>query len=43
MNVAYQAIQAKQLGCQGYALFRYAWLENPVAAEELANLKMFAF
>ena len=26
MNVAYQAIQAKQLGCQGYALFRYAWL-----------------
>ena len=43
MNVAYQAIQAKQLGYQGYALFRYAWLENPVAAEELANLKMFAF
>lgn len=38
-NLAYQYATAKQLGYDGYALFRYLWLEKEIAAAELDNLK----
>ena len=41
-NLAYQYVLSKQLGCDGYALFRYAWLEKDTAAEELINLRIYA-
>lgn len=40
-NLAYQYVTAKQLGYNGYALFRYQWLENNIAAEELNHLKNY--
>ncbi|MDE7324643.1 MAG: family 10 glycosylhydrolase [Lachnospiraceae bacterium] len=40
-NLAYQYVTAKQLGYDGYALFRYQWLEKNVAAEELNHLKNY--
>lgn len=40
-NLAYQYITAKQLGCDGYALFRYQWLEKDIAAKELNYLKKY--
>lgn len=40
-NLAYQYLTAKQLGYDGYALFRYQWLEKDIAAEELNNLKIY--
>lgn len=39
INLAYQYITAKQLGYDGYALFRYQWLEKDIAAAELNHLK----
>ena len=33
-NLAYQYVTAKQLGYDGYALFRYQWLEKEIAAAE---------
>lgn len=41
-NLAYQYLLSRQLGCDGYALFRYAWLERDIAAAELANLRIFS-
>jgi len=38
-NLAYQYLTAKQFGYDGYALFRYQWLEKDIAAEELDHLK----
>lgn len=38
-NLAYQYATARQLGYDGYALFRYQWLEKEIAAAELDNLK----
>lgn len=38
-NLAYQYLTAKQLGYDGYALFRYAWLEKDIAVKELTHLK----
>ncbi|MDE6618980.1 MAG: family 10 glycosylhydrolase [Lachnospiraceae bacterium] len=38
-NLAYQYLTAKQLGYDGYSLFRYEWLEKDIAAKELNNLK----
>ena len=40
-NLAYQYVTAKQLGYNGYALFRYQWLEKTIAAEELNHLKNY--
>lgn len=40
-NLAYQYLTAKQLGYDGYSLFRYAWLEKDIAAAELNNLKNY--
>lgn len=40
-NLAYQYITAKQLGCDGYALFRYQWLEKDIATKELNHLKKY--
>lgn len=40
-NLAYQYVTAKQLGYDGYALFRYQWLEKDIAAKELNNLKIY--
>jgi len=37
-NLAYQYLTAKQLGYDGYALFRYAWLEKDIATTELNHL-----
>ncbi|MGN0152226.1 MAG: family 10 glycosylhydrolase [Wujia sp.] len=41
-NLATQYEIAYALGYDGYALFRYAWLENPVASTELQNLSVYA-
>ncbi|MDE6748092.1 MAG: family 10 glycosylhydrolase [Lachnospiraceae bacterium] len=41
VNLAYQYVTATQLGYDGYALFRYQWLEKGVAVEELNNLKNY--
>lgn len=38
-NLAYQYLTAKQLGYDGYALFRYEWLEKDIATKELNHLK----
>lgn len=38
-NLAYQYLTAKQLGYDGYALFRYQWLEEEIAVVELNHLK----
>lgn len=38
-NLAYQYLTARQLGYDGYALFRYQWLEKDIAAAELNHLK----
>ncbi len=38
-NLAYQYLTAKQLGYDGYALFRYQWLEKDIATQELNHLK----
>ena len=38
-NLAYQYLTAKQFGYDGYALFRYQWLEKDIAAAELDHLK----
>ena len=38
-NLAYQYLTAKQLGYDGYALFRYEWLEKDIATQELNHLK----
>lgn len=38
-NLAYQYLTAKQLGYDGYSLFRYQWLEKDIAAAELNHLK----
>lgn len=40
-NLAYQYLTAKQLGYDGYSLFRYQWLESDSAAAELNNLKIY--
>ncbi len=40
-NLAYQYVTAKQLGYDGYALFRYMWLEKDIAAAELNYLKAY--
>lgn len=40
-NLADQYKIAMGKGYDGYALFRYAWLENSKAATELANLKVY--
>ncbi len=40
-NLAYQYVTAKQLGYDGYALFRYQWLEKDIAVEELNYLKAY--
>lgn len=40
-NLAYQYVTAKQLGYDGYAVFRYLWLEKDIAAAELNHLKMY--
>ncbi|MBD5494931.1 MAG: family 10 glycosylhydrolase [Lachnospiraceae bacterium] len=40
-NLAYQYAVARQLGYDGYALFRYQWLEKDIAVEELNNLKVY--
>ena len=40
-NLAYQYVTAKQLGYDGYALFRYQWLEKEIAAAELNHLKNY--
>lgn len=40
-NLAYQYAVARQLGYDGYALFRYQWLEKGIAVEELNNLKIY--
>lgn len=40
-NLADQYKIARDLGFDGYALFRYAWLENSSAATELTNLKTY--
>ena len=37
-NLKNQYISALTLGCDGYALFRYEWLELSVAENELSNL-----
>lgn len=39
INLAYQYVTAKQLGYDGYSLFRYQWLEKDIAASELKHLK----
>lgn len=41
VNLAYQYVTARQLGYDGYALFRYQWLEKDIAVEELNNLKIY--
>ncbi|MCM1181965.1 MAG: family 10 glycosylhydrolase [Roseburia sp.] len=41
VNLAYQYALSRQSGCDGYALFRYAWLEKDIAAEELFYLRQF--
>lgn len=41
-NLAYQYLTAKQLGYDGYSLFRYAWLEKDIATAELNNLKVYS-
>ena len=41
VNLAYQYAVATQLGYDGYALFRYQWLEKDIAVEELNNLKVY--
>lgn len=38
-NLKEQVIEAVGSGCSGYALFRYNYITNASAAEELANLK----
>lgn len=38
-NLAYQYVTARQLGYDGYALFRYQWLEKDISTEELNHLK----
>ncbi len=38
-NLATQYNSAKSLGFDGYALFRYEWLELDLSGEELSNLK----
>ncbi|MDE7476780.1 MAG: family 10 glycosylhydrolase [Lachnospiraceae bacterium] len=38
-NLSYQYVTAKQLGYDGYALFRYQWLENDIAVGELNHLR----
>ena len=40
-NLAYQYVTAKQLGYNGYALFRYQWLEKDIATAELNHLKNY--
>ena len=40
-NLAYQYVTAKQLDYDGYALFRYQWLEKEIAAAELNHLKNY--
>lgn len=40
-NLAYQYLTAKQLGYDGYSLFRYEWLEKDIATAELNNLKVY--
>ena len=40
-NLAYQYVTATQLGYDGYALFRYQWVEKGIAVEELNNLKVY--
>lgn len=40
-NLAYQYLTAKQLGYDGYSLFRYQWLEKDIATAELNNLKIY--
>lgn len=40
-NLACQYLTAKQFGYDGYALFRYLWLEKEVSAAELANLRIY--
>lgn len=39
INLAYQYLTATQLGYDGYALFRYQWLEKDIAIPELNHLK----
>lgn len=40
-NLAYQYLTAKQLGYDGYSLFRYQWLEKDIAAAELNCLRNY--
>lgn len=40
-NLAYQYLTAKQLGYDGYSLFRYEWLEKDIATAELNHLKIY--
>lgn len=40
-NLAYQYLTARQLGYDGYSLFRYQWLEKDIAAKELDYLKNY--
>lgn len=40
-NLAYQYVTAKQFGYNGYALFRYQWLEKDIATAELNHLKNY--
>ena len=41
INLAYQYLTATQLGYDGYALFRYQWLEKDIAIQELNHLKNY--
>lgn len=40
-NLACQYLTAKQFGYDGYALFRYQWLESDIAVAELNHLKIY--